>query len=109
MKEEERDRVRQLGMKSVSGGRSAGVLVALLLAPFLILSATVLIALLLVVGAGVAAWLWWRTRAMRRAMKSMPMATRPEPPAFDVDETQAASGTVIEGESRRVSDEDRRG
>ncbi len=117
------------GVRGVGRGHPGWfVLVALLLAPWVILSATVLLVLLLVVGGGLAIGLWWKTRALRRAVRERAEAelggrsAHPFGREFGRNGAGAgnggkgsngsngysgteSTGNVIEGESRRVEED----
>lgn len=74
----------------------------LLLIPFLLLSATLFIILLAAGLLGVL-WLWWKTRSLRRQMAAQ------QPPCDESRERAAApanpaTGTIIEGEARRIDE-----
>ncbi len=106
--------MKRLAMKDAPANRPVWLIVAsLLLAPLLVFSVAVLLVLLAAAGAGLAAWFWWKTRAARRAMAAMSsMAASAQAGAtgaaagssgpFDSE----GPGTIIEGESQRVADEE---
>lgn len=79
----------------------ATIVAALLLIPLFMVSA-VLFAIALLVGLGIFAWFWWRTRAMRRELRAR---MEQQQAAQDANRPQDASGIVIEGEVIRDPDE----
>ena len=56
----------------------------------------VALAVVAVIGAGFAGWLWWKTRALRRAMRQHRMP--------DASQWSSENGQIIEGEAIRTDD-----
>jgi len=82
--------------KSPSLLRKAGAIVATtVLAGLALMFSAVLLAIMLVVGATGGAYLWWKTRELRKQMRSFP-------PRGTSMEHEAFEGEVIEGEVIRV-------
>lgn len=76
------------------------VLTAVLAVLALTLSA-VLVGVVLVVGVFAWAYLWWRTRTLRKQMQAhAPRTERTR--AYDIDRESARGGVVVEGEVTRV-------
>lgn len=85
--------------------RKAGAVVATAaLAGLALMFSAVLLALLLVIGVAAWAYLWWKTRALRRQMRNFPPpGAQTESGAF---KGEAHSGVVIEGVAVRVHESD---
>lgn len=74
------------------------------LAGLALMFSAVLLALLLVIGVTAWAYLWWKTRALRKQMRNFPPpGAQAENGAF---KDEAHSGVVIEGEAVRVHESD---
>ena len=78
--------------------RKTGALVATaVLAGVALMFSAVLLALLLSIGAAAFAYLWWKTRDLRKQMRNLP-------PRGATVETEVFEGEVIEGEAVRVKE-----
>lgn len=81
--------------------RKAGTPVATVaLAGLALMFSAVLLAFLLCVGAVAFAWLWWKTRKLRRQMRDFP--PRGATMEHEVFSSEVFRGEVIEGEAIRV-------
>lgn len=92
--------------------RKAVALVATLaLAVLVLMFSAVLLVVVLVIGVVAGAYLWWKTRAIRKQMRQMrdfpPRGANPQGEAFSGD---AFAGEIIEGVAIRVDEprQDRR-
>jgi len=78
--------------------RKAGAMVATVaLAGVALMFSAVLLTLVLSIGAMAFAYLWWKTRDLRKQMRNMP-------PRDATMETEVFEGEVIEGEAVRVDE-----
>lgn len=82
--------------------RAAAIVPAAALAGVALMFSAVLLAGILVVGAFAAAYLWWKTRELRKGMRNFP----PRGAAREHDQFQGDvfKGEVIEGEVVRIHD-----
>jgi hypothetical protein len=72
----------------------------------LALIATVVLAVILVVGAIGFAYLWWKTRAVRRQLREMQEFARNAQAQAEVSRGEVYKGEIIEGEAVRVHETD---
>lgn len=87
-------------------GRIASAVIMGALAVGALMFSAVLFAALLAVGLGVWAWLWWKTRELRKTMREGAARAREASPDFGAGRGATGSTTVIEGEViREVHDE----
>ena len=109
------DRPRLAGAASGPGsglfGRVLGIAVGIVLLTLGFTLSALLFAFLLVAGILAGGILWWRTRALRQALRSQMQQMnegRAEYERMDEDRMRQAGGRVIEGEATREEDDDQR-
>ncbi len=80
----------------------AVIIAAVVVTGLVLMFSAVLLAIVLVVGAGAWAYLWWKTRELRKQMQNFPPGSMTmEREAY---EGQVIEGEVIEGEVIRVDE-----
>ena len=107
------DRPRLAGAASGPGsglfGRVLGIAVGIVLLTLGFTLSALLFAFLLVAGILAGGILWWRTRALRQALRSqMQQMNARQAEAGGEDRMRQESGRVIEGEATREEDDDQR-
>lgn len=80
--------------------KTGAVVAAVALAGVALMFSAVLLVFLLCVGAVAFAWLWWKTRELRRQMRDFP--PRGATMEHEVFSSEVFRGEVIEGEAIRV-------
>jgi ABC-type bacteriocin/lantibiotic exporter with double-glycine peptidase domain len=84
--------------------KTAALIIAAAVAAAMLMFSAVLLAVLLVLGVVAAAWVWWKTRAVRKMMRQFQAQAANDGAAFRERGTGAENvkGEIIEGEAVRV-------
>ncbi len=94
--------------------KTAAVVVTVAVAGAALMFSAVLLAALLVLGLIAAAWVWWKTRELRKVMRQFQARAANDPQAFQdnahfeqvfrggVSREEPVKGEIIEGEAVRV-------
>jgi cobalamin biosynthesis protein CobD/CbiB len=87
-------------------GKVLALVATVVLAVVALMFSAVLLAVILVVGAIGFAYLWWKTRAVRRQLREMQKFARNAQAQAEVSRGEVYKGEIIEGEAVRVQETD---